>query len=91
MLRGLGPARQVNPIPLDDVHGLQLTDSPFVPKGPVGVSNMFVLSDFFLMRELEASLQLLSNTTISAGCPEVFFLNDKIFKVLLPQTQTFKC
>ena len=56
--RGLGPAKQSLPLPLLQVHMLRLSSAPLTPSGPTGPGRMIVIGYFFIMREIEISLQL---------------------------------
>lgn len=63
--RGLGPPRQSGTIPmLEVVQKLDLQRGPYTENGPCKPVIMFVISVFFLLREIEASLCLASHVTI---------------------------
>ena len=57
-MRGLGPARQSAPYPLEQVAVLRLNEQPLEEKGPVNPRALAVLGAWFLTREIELSLVL---------------------------------
>ena len=63
-MRGLGPARQSAPYPLEQVAILSLNEQPLVEQGPVNPRALAVLGAWFLTRETELSLALCKNVTV---------------------------
>ena len=64
VMRGLGPARQSAPFPLEQVAVLCLNEQPLVEQGPVNPRALAVLGAWFLTREIELSLALCKNVTV---------------------------
>ena len=64
VMRGLGPARQSAPYPLEQVAVLCLNEQPLVEQGPVNPRALAVLGAWFLTREIELSLALCKNVTV---------------------------
>ena len=59
--RGLGPARQSEPLPFEKVADLQLNDQAIDPKMPANPAAVITLSTFYLLRELELSAARISD------------------------------
>ena len=64
VMRGLGPARQSAPYPLEQVAVLCLNEQPLVEQGPVNPSALTVFGAWFLTGEIELSLALRKNVTV---------------------------
>ena len=65
--RGLGAARQSQPLPLGDVVVMPVDDpkkTPGFAGCPIGWRNMFVFGSMYMMREIECSLLLRKNVVI---------------------------
>ena len=78
--RGLGPAKQSLPYPLDRAaEGAHHQDPP-VPGAPLGFANLAVISCFFMLREIEATLMLVSSVTLNMA--------EATVTILLPITKT---
>ena len=56
--RGLGPGEQPAEIPVDRLMEVDIPDAPADRNMPLGFINEDVVSSFFLLREIEASLML---------------------------------
>ena len=80
VLRGIGPARQTAEMGLDAVHGLKLGDECIVAGGPMAPGRLFDVASFFLLREIEASLALLSHVTLNQ--------TSKVITLRLPVSKT---
>ena len=63
VLRGIGPAKQAGVLDMQAIKLLQLSDAPLTPSGPVGPGNLMEMGTFWLPREIEVSLALLSSVT----------------------------
>ena len=79
VLRGLGEGRQSAEYSLTKIAGLEVTDDPVVPGGPVGPKNFVIAAPFYMLRELEASTSLAKHLEITA---------DKKMKWWLPASKT---
>ena len=62
--RGIGPARQSEGIPLEEVVALKLDSAPLVLDGPCAPGRMVIAASMFCMREIEVALALVGHITI---------------------------
>ena len=69
--RGLGPARQSEPLPFEKVADLQLNDQAIDPKMPANPAAVITLSTFYLLRELELSAARISDMMFNHELSEV--------------------
>jgi len=74
VLRGIGPARQSAPLDLLAVHALNLGPEPVCDGGPVDPAAMFTLVAYFLLREIEASLAVVSSWTVRTDIQIIIWL-----------------
>ena len=78
-LRGIGPAKQCEEVPLQDmVKGAELIADK--PNTPVGLNNTIVILYFFVMREIELGTTMAASATTD---PE-----KEVVRILLPATKT---
>ena len=54
--RGLGPARQSEPLPFEDAMAMKWGLEPAVAGGPVNTKAIIVLFTYFLVREIEGAV-----------------------------------
>lgn len=66
-LRGIGPARQSQPIPLKNVMALTSRPEPCVKEGPSHPRQAYLLGSIFLLREVELSATRLEHLAFSKG------------------------
>ena len=62
--RGIGPARQSGPLPLQEVWALPAAWDPAVLGGPVDTERMIVVGAFFCMREIEVAFAMRSHVAL---------------------------
>ena len=69
--RGQGPARQSTPLPLEETVQHDFPDETGISGGPLCPLQVFVISTFFMLRELEASLALARSLTFDYELKEI--------------------
>lgn len=69
--RGIGPARQSAPLPLEDVAKLNCGDQAMVAGGPCAVGHMVIAGSFFCTQEIEISLARKGHVTVDHVCGTV--------------------
>ena len=71
VLRGIGPARQSQPIPLPLVMALSTQVEPYVEKGPTHPRETYLFGSIFLLREVELSATRHEHVTFNHTEPTV--------------------
>ena len=79
-LRGIGPAHQSAELPVERTVELQFPEPPNDDTTPHGFINMIIVADFWVLREVEASLILRKSVKIDMG--------DRTVEILLPACKT---
>eukprot|EP00971_Amphidinium_carterae_P286396 5686327-Amphidinium_carterae.2 len=63
----MGPARQTETIPLEELAGQKWEPIGKTKDGPIGAYNMIVIASFHMLREIEVACLLASRLVIDKG------------------------
>jgi len=91
--RGLGPSRQSQALPFDELHKLPLDSEPYVSHGPIGPRNLLIVGSLFCTREIEVSLALKRHVTFDTLRSAVSWCLpcDKTDPTAVGKTRTWGC
>ena len=64
--RGLGPARQSEPVDFEKLVNMDIGNDPLCEGGPVGPHNAMVLSNYFQARGVEGSMAKVSDVALNS-------------------------